>query len=48
MVTKAVLTDVPKIMNIVKDSIVEMHKIGNTQWDETYPLKSDFENDTIS
>ena len=45
MLRKAILNDIPEIMEIIKNTIVEMHSYQNYQWDETYPLASDFEKD---
>jgi GNAT superfamily N-acetyltransferase len=35
-------SDLPKIMGIVKQIVVEMSTSNNRQWDETYPLPDDF------
>ncbi|MCE5284828.1 MAG: GNAT family N-acetyltransferase [Pelosinus sp.] len=42
MIRKAHYTDIKEIMNIIRDTVVEMHSDGNTQWDETYPQENDF------
>lgn len=42
MVRKANCTDITEIMKIIKETIVEMHSYGNTQWDENYPQENDF------
>lgn len=35
-------SDLPEIMVIVKQIVVEMSSSNNRQWDETYPLPDDF------
>jgi GNAT superfamily N-acetyltransferase len=42
MIRKANYTDIKEIMNIIRDTVVEMHSDGNTQWDENYPQENDF------
>lgn len=42
MVRKATSSDIKEIMKIIKETIVEMHSYGNTQWDENYPQEKDF------
>ena len=41
----AVLADLPDIMCMVQQTIVEMHSYNNLQWDENYPRESDFAGD---
>jgi|GEM_PF-92051 len=48
MVRKAVVEDLSDIMNIIKDTIVEMHSYNNYQWDENYPKDKDFIKDIES
>ena len=38
-------TDIPAILKIVQAVLPLMKAAGNPQWDETYPLKSNFEED---
>lgn len=38
----ATKSDLPKIMWIVKQIVVEMSTSNNRQWDEMYPLPNDF------
>lgn len=45
MIREANLNDVDRIMDIVKQIIVEMGESGNTQWDENYPKAEDFKKD---
>lgn len=45
MIRKACLEDLKKIMEILKETIVEMHSYGNYQWDENYPQEKDFMKD---
>jgi len=42
MIRKANFTDITEIMKIIKETIIEMHSYGNTQWDENYPQEKDF------
>lgn len=42
---KAVIADIKNVMEIIKETIVEMHSYGNYQWDENYPQEKDFLND---
>ena len=42
MIRKAISADIKDIMEIIKETIVEMHSYGNTQWDESYPQEKDF------
>lgn len=42
MIRKAILADIKEIMNIIKETIVEMRAYGNTQWDDHYPREEDF------
>lgn len=42
MIRKAVLEDLKDIMNIIKETIAEMHSYNNYQWDESYPQEKDF------
>jgi len=42
MIRKANSTDIDKVMEIVRETINEMHSYGNYQWDENYPKKDDF------
>jgi GNAT superfamily N-acetyltransferase len=45
MMRKAVLEDLEDIMDIIKETITEMHSYNNYQWDENYPKEKDFIND---
>ncbi|WP_315120474.1 GNAT family N-acetyltransferase [uncultured Clostridium sp.] len=45
MIRKATMEDLKDIMEIIKDTIVEMHSYNNYQWDESYPQEKDFIND---
>ncbi|MFL0266779.1 GNAT family N-acetyltransferase [Candidatus Clostridium radicumherbarum] len=45
MIRKAIVEDLRDIMNIIKETKVEMHSYNNYQWDESYPLEKDFIND---
>ena len=48
MIRKAEVRDLDRIMEIIKATIEEMKKYGNTQWDENYPQKNDFIGDVES
>jgi len=39
---KAVLEDIKCIMEILRETIIEMHSYNNFQWDENYPQEKDF------
>ena len=45
MMRKAVLEDIKGIMEILKDTILEMNADNNYQWDENYPQEKDFKKD---
>lgn len=45
MMRKAFIEDIKNVMEIIKETIVEMHSYGNYQWDENYPQEKDFLND---
>jgi GNAT superfamily N-acetyltransferase len=45
IIRKAVLEDLKGIMDIIKQTIVEMHSYNNNQWDENYPKEKDFISD---
>jgi GNAT superfamily N-acetyltransferase len=45
MIRKAVLEDLEDIMDIIKETISEMHSYNNYQWDKNYPQEKDFIND---
>lgn len=45
MMRKAVIEDIKNVMEIIKETIVEMHSYGNYQWDENYPQEKDFLDD---
>ncbi|WFD08903.1 GNAT family N-acetyltransferase [Tepidibacter hydrothermalis] len=45
MIRKAVLSDLDNIMEIIKETIKEMHSYNNYQWDDNYPKSKDFAND---
>lgn len=45
MIRLAQLSDLEKMMAIITAVIGEMRQAGNDQWDEHYPLRSDFLND---
>lgn len=38
----AIKADMPVILDIVAETIVQMHCEGNTQWDAQYPVVNDF------
>lgn len=42
VIRKAVVKDLRDIMNIIKETKVEMNSYNNYQWDESYPLENDF------
>lgn len=42
MIRLAVKEDIDSIMNIIKDTIIEMNSYGNTQWASDYPGKEHF------
>jgi GNAT superfamily N-acetyltransferase len=48
VIRKAVLDDLIDIMNIIKETIIEMHSYNNHQWDESYPQEKDFIKDIES
>ena len=45
MIRLATILDVKEIMDIVKETIVDMDKSNNHQWNNEYPLRKDFEKD---
>ncbi|AFM41151.1 acetyltransferase [Desulfosporosinus acidiphilus SJ4] len=45
MLRRAIINDIPQIMAIIRETILEMHSYQNYQWDENYPQQSDFEVD---
>ncbi|AZV58581.1 GNAT family N-acetyltransferase [Clostridium sp. AWRP] len=45
MIRKAIMNDIKDIMEIIRQTITEMHTYNNTQWDENYPQKKDFIDD---
>ena len=45
MIRKAKIEDLNKIIFSAQSIIKEMNLLGNTQWDEFYPTKVDFESD---
>ena len=45
MITKAKLSDVKEIMEIINTTVEEMKSYNNTQWDDNYPQDKDFEKD---
>ncbi len=45
MIRLATILDVNEIMDIVKETIVDMDKNNNHQWNNEYPLIKDFEKD---
>lgn len=45
MIRKAVIEDLKDIMEIIRETIIEMHSYNNYQWDENYPQEKDFIND---
>ncbi|MCB2287003.1 GNAT family N-acetyltransferase [Clostridium algidicarnis] len=45
MIRIATILDINEIMNIVKETIIDMHRNNNHQWNDKYPLKEDFEKD---
>lgn len=48
MITKAKLSDIKGIMEIINNTVEEMKLYNNTQWDENYPQGKDFEKDIES
>lgn len=42
MFRKATAQDVPQIMEIIRETVVEMQSYNNPQWDEHYPAANDF------
>lgn len=42
MIRKAKTEDIGRIMKMVEEAIILMNEEDNTQWDENYPLASDF------
>lgn len=42
MIRKATLADIDPIMDIIRETIREMHAYGNTQWNKDYPQQADF------
>jgi GNAT superfamily N-acetyltransferase len=48
MMRKAALEDLKDIMDIIKETIAEMHSYNNYQWDESYPKEKDFIKDIQS
>ena len=45
MIRKAILEDLKDIMEIIRQTIVEMRTYNNNQWDGNYPKEKDFIND---
>ena len=45
IIRKAVIEDLKDIMEIIKQTVVEMHSYNNNQWDENYPKEKDFISD---
>jgi len=45
MMRKAVMEDIKNIMEIIKETIIEMQSYNNNQWDVSYPQEKDFRND---
>ncbi|WP_416148294.1 N-acetyltransferase family protein [Salipaludibacillus sp. HK11] len=45
MIRLAAHTDLPEIKNLLEKAVKVMNEAGNYQWDENYPLLSDFEKD---
>lgn len=45
MMRKAILEDTKYIMEIIRETIAEMHSYNNHQWDDSYPQEKDFIND---
>lgn len=48
MIRKARLDDIEEILQIVSETIEDMRKEGNPQWNETYPTKEHFSKDINS
>lgn len=44
-IRKAILKDLRDIMEIIRQTIIEMCSYNNDQWDENYPQEKDFIND---
>lgn len=42
MIREATLSDISSIMEIIRETIKELHSYGNYQWDDSYPTKKDF------
>ena len=45
IIRKAVLEDLKDIMEIISETIFEMHSYNNNQWDDSYPKEKDFISD---
>jgi N-acetylglutamate synthase-like GNAT family acetyltransferase len=44
-IRRATLTDIPQILQLIKELVPVMNKAGNFQWDNTYPNIKIFEKD---
>lgn len=42
MIRRATLEDLRAIMEIIQDTVLDMNKEGNYQWNSSYPLETDF------
>ncbi len=45
MIRKATIADLDKIYEIVREAVKRMNETGNYQWNDEYPLYSDFQKD---
>jgi len=45
LIRRAVLTDIPQIMQLIAEVVPAMNAAGNFQWDNTYPNAQVFEKD---
>lgn len=45
MIRKAVLSDLPQIEMLLRNTVAAMNEAGNYQWDESYPLAAHFAED---
>ena len=45
MIRLATTDDLPTVLAIVREVVIEMRAVGNTQWDDAYPDAPRFERD---
>lgn len=48
MIRKANINDIPRIMEITRETVKYMNLEDNCQWDDNYPLESDFQKDILA